>query len=438
MLERELSAYTQQMKTSKHLAFDPYDFSKTEVGSVPIYYKNLPWAPCIHIYISFDIGAFHDPLGKEGLSHFLEHMIFDGSPTLPDRKTVQEWRKTETLGSWNAYTSHYNTAYHLRCLPEKLESVLSLMKEQVFSPLLRDEDVEHERKVITQEAWGRYQNEKLLKYIKEFSAQVFPGHSLSRVSSPLGWPETVAKMSSLDIRDWHKANYHAGNVRIIVAGNIDETSIETVKKVFKDIPEAPKKQKLEESIPTPLLLEITKIADEIGLVKEQVEISISAYKDKPTFKREHERVFAMLLQDILHERLRDERALCYGVHVSTSRGTDYINFGVDIKTSKEHIEIVKEVIHKEIDLILTDDTYRDRFEQARKTNLEQVRAAEHDSEDIAHTSTSELVKIQKIKTLKEAIENRENMTFENMQKAGSYLYDKKYLVTEIILPSRKN
>lgn len=430
------SAYTQLMNTP--LPFDPYDFSKTEINSVPIYYKNLPWAPCIHIYFSFDIGAFTDPVGKEGLSHFLEHMIFDGSPSLPDRKAVHEWRKTETLGSWNAYTSHYNTAYHLKCLPEKLESVLTLMKEQVFSPFLRDEDAEHERKVITQEAWGYYQNEKLLTYIKEFSGQVFPGHSLARVSSALGWPDTVARISPEDIRAWHTKNYHAGNLTVIVTGNIDSSSIEVFKTILADIPRAPKKPLLKENIPTPLLTEITKIADEIGLVKEQVEISISAFKDIPEFKREHERLFATLLQDILHERLRDEKALCYGVHVSTRRGTDYVNFGVDIKTSEEHIDVVKETVETETSLILHTNTYKDRFEQLKKTNLEQLRAHEHDSGDIAETATRELVKTQEIKTLNEALENREIMTFEDIQRAGAYLFDKKYIVTEVVLPSRKS
>lgn len=438
MLEVYLSTYTQPMNTSTLLPFDPYDFSKTEAGSVPLYYKNLPWAPCIHIYLSFDIGAFHDPVGKEGLSHFLEHMIFDGSPSLPDRKAIREWGKTETLNSWNAYTSHYNTAYHLRCLPEKVQGVLALMKEQVFSPLLRDEDVEHERKVITQEAWGYFQNEKLLEYIREFTGQVFPGHSLSRVSSALGWPKTITSTTAEDVRNWHKEKYHAGNMTLVIAGNIDDALIELVKTVFTDIPSATQNPELIENIPLPLLTEITKTADEIGLVKEQVEISISSYKNKPTYKSEYDRVFAILLKDILHERLRDEKALCYGVHVSTRRNTDYVNFGIDIKTSEEHIGIVKETIQTEIDLLLNTLTYKDRFEQVKNTSLEQIRAAEHDSDDIAQNAVSELVRVHKIKTLKESLKNREATMFEDMQTAGRYMLDTEYVVTEVILPSRKD
>lgn len=425
------------MNTSTQLAFDPYDFSHTEISGVPIYYKNLPWAPCVHIYISFNTGSFTDPVGKEGLSHFLEHMIFDGSPSFADRKEVNEWRKNETLDTWNAYTGHYNTAYHLKCLPEKLKPVLEKMTEQIFSPLLRDEDTEHERKVITQEAWGYFQNEKLLAYIREFTRKVFPGHSLSRVSSALGWPETIAAISTEDIRTWHHAHYHTGNMRIIIVGNIDDSSLQSLTEVLKTIARGTHHTRTYEKTPLPEINEIIKTADEIGLVKEQVEINISLHKDIPDNTQDHEHVFRRVLQDILHEKLRDEKALCYGVHVSSKRGVDYVNFSIDIKTSEEHRDIVLHTIDEHLKLLTETETYKDRFEQIRNISLEQLRANEHDSEDIAHSATYEVVRTEGIKKLKENIENREKMTFEDMQQIGVYLTDPAYTVTEIILPSKK-
>ncbi len=425
------------MNTSQTLTFDPYDFSQTEISDVPVFYKNLPWAPCVHVYISFNTGAFSDPVGKEGLSHFLEHMIFDGSPSFADRKEVNEWRKNETLDTWNAYTGHYNTAYHLKCLPEKLKPVLLKMTEQIFAPLLRNEDTEHERKVITQEAWGYFQNEKLLTYIREFTGKVFPGHSLSRVSSALGWPETIAVISTEDIRTWHKAHYHTGNMRIIVVGNINDSSLQSLSEVLETIPRGIRTTRTHEKTPLPEINEIIKTADEIGLVKEQVEINISLHKDIPLNSRDHEHVFRRVLQDILHEKLRDEQPLCYGVHVSSRRGAHYVNFSIDIKTSEEHQTLVLQTINEHIKLLIHSDIYKNRFEQMRTISLEQLRASEHDSEDIAHSATSEVVRTDDIKKLIENLNDREKMTFEDMQNIGMYLTDPAYTVTEIILPSKK-
>ena len=425
------------MNTTTELPFDPYEFSRKEIYGVPVYYKNLPWAPCIHVYISFNTGAFADPAGKEGLSHFLEHMIFDGSPSFADRKAVNEWRKNETLDTWNAYTSHYNTAYHLKCLPEKLKPVLEKMTEQIFSPLLRTEDVEHERRVITQEAWGYFQNEKLLAYIKEFTQKVFPGHSLSRVSSALGWPETINTLSAEDVHMWHKTHYHTGNMRIVIVGNVNETSLIDLAEVISTLPRSTHNQNTLEKTPRPEISEIIKTADEIGLVKEQVEINISSHKDIPENPRDHEHVFRRVLQDILHEKLRDEKALCYGVHVSSRRGLDYVNLSIDIKTSPEHQELVINTIHEQIKLLLETSVYKERFEQIRTISLEQLRAQEHDSEDIAHNATTEVVRTGDIKKLADNIRDREMMTYEDMQKIGTYLADSAYSVTEIILPSKK-
>lgn len=108
--------------------FDPYDFSKKEIGGVSVYYKNTPWSPCINIRIAFKNGAFNDPVGKEGLSHFLEHMIFNGSPKLQDKKSIQKWSKVNALNSWHAWTNFINTTYWLRCMPEKLEDVLEVSR----------------------------------------------------------------------------------------------------------------------------------------------------------------------------------------------------------------------------------------------------------------------------------------------------------------------
>lgn len=425
------------MTTSQPLAFDPYDFSQIEISDIPVFYKNLPWAPCVHVYISFNTGSFGDPVGKEGLSHFLEHMIFDGSPSFADRKEVNEWRKNETLDTWNAYTGHYNTAYHLKCLPEKLKPVLLKMTEQIFSPLLRDEDTEHERKVITQEAWGYFQNEKLLTYIREFTGKVFPGHSLSRVSSALGWPETIATITTEDIRTWHKTHYHTGNMRIIIVGNINDSSLQSLNEVLETTPRGTPVARKHEKTPLPEINEIIKTADEIGLVKEQVEINISLHKDIPQNSRDHEHVFRRVLQDILHEKLRDEKALCYGVHVSSRRGAHYVNFSIDIKTSEEHRETVLNTINEHLKLLIYTETYKNRFEQLRTISLEQLRASEHDSEDIAHSATSEVVRTDDIKKLIENLNDREKMTFEDMQNIGVYLTDPAYTVTEIILPSKK-
>ncbi len=102
--------------------FDPFDFNKKEISNVPIYYKHLPWSPCIHIRIVFNSGAFSDPIGKEGVAHFLEHMFFKGSKKFPNEKIINDWSLKNTINSFNASTNLDYTYFSLRCLPEKFRS----------------------------------------------------------------------------------------------------------------------------------------------------------------------------------------------------------------------------------------------------------------------------------------------------------------------------
>jgi hypothetical protein len=112
----------------------------------------------------------------------------------------------------------------------------------IFHPFLRPEDVEHERKVITQESWNRFLNEKYLAYEKEITDNVFVGHIHSRFASPLGWPETIAKISQEDISVWHKRHYGKGNFFIVLAGTVEEKHLDIINDFLKDLPMATKSE----------------------------------------------------------------------------------------------------------------------------------------------------------------------------------------------------
>jgi predicted Zn-dependent peptidase len=418
--------------------FDPYDFSKREIDGVSVYYKNLPWAPCVHIRIVFNVGAFNDPVGKEGLSHFFEHIIFDGSPKIPDRKAVRDWSKLNALNTWNAWTSFDNTNYWLKCLPEKFEDALTGMKDMIFHPFLRPEDVEHERKVITQESWNRFLNEKYLAYEKEITDNVFVGHIHSRFASPLGWPETIAKISQEDISVWHKRHYGKGNFFIVLAGTVEEKHLDIINDFLKDLPMATKSENNFGATGKPKQSRFVKTADEIGEVKEQVEISFVRVAEKLSHqKSEVSGVFDMLSRDVLNERLREERSLCYSVSVGTSLEKRFFQAVMNIKTEEKNIEIVEEEFQK----FLSDVTFgelKNKFEIVKKTYLERVESNERLSDDIANITLREISKFDgHIITLTEQLEKIRKVSYEDIVEFAKWAFDPEYTYTEIILPSKK-
>jgi predicted Zn-dependent peptidase len=418
--------------------FDPYEFSLENVDEIPVYYKNLPWAPCIHTYIVFNTGAFDDPVGKEGLSHFLEHMIFDGSPSLPDKKTIKEWSKINALNSWNAWTGFYETGYHLECLPEKYETTLEGMKDMIFNSFLKPEDVESERKVITQEAWGRFQNQKFLDYIKTCLDNIYHGHIRERFNTALGWPETISKIQQEDIDKWHKEKYVRGNFYIVLVGAVDESHIKALKNYFADIPIRKFEPKKKGLISKPKNNRFVKTADEIGEVKEQVEISIiRSMEFIPQERRWTVSALRRLLSDILHERLRIENSLCYSVNLYTLLNNDHSEIIMNVKTEEKNIEVVEKEFWKAIQEI-SDKKHIDRFDTIKNLGIQQVKSQERMSENIIDHAIRRIgINEGKIETLKNDLINMEKVTYDDVVNFTKKIFDPEYIFTEIILPSKK-
>lgn len=415
--------------------FDPYDFSERDIAGVPVYYKNLPWAPCVHIYVVFRAGAFFDPVGKEGLSHFLEHMIFNGSPKLKDKKTINEWSKINALGTWNAWTNNYDTAYHLECLPEKYGEALSGMMDMMFKPFLRPEDVEHERQVITQEAWGRYKNQKFLAYLRETIKNLFGEHPHGRINSALGWPETIAEISQKDLDDWHKQNYVVDNMKVILVGAVQESNLDALKQYIQGIPRNELTSKKRFEVRPPKQNRWVKKAEEIGEIREQVEITIAREMSFiPIENTWGISLFRKFLGDILNEKLRTERSLCYTVKLSANLRWDYSEFVMNIETDEKNVELVEKTFWDTFEEI-SKGKYLEKFEVVKKLALDQKRSQERMSEDIIYNAVLELSRYDGvIVTLNKELEEMKKITYEDLVKFTKEIFNREYVFTEIILP----
>jgi predicted Zn-dependent peptidase len=402
---------------------------------VPVYYKHLPWAPCINIHVVFRTGGFSDPEGKEGLSHFLEHMIFDGSPKLKDKKAVGQWSKKYAIHSWNAWTSMYETSYHLRCLPENFPKALEGMKDMIFRPYLREADVEHERKVITQEAWKRFKNAKYLAYTKDIIRIIAPGHHLSRIDAPLGWPETVAKISHSDIKKWHAEKYVKSNMYIVIAGAFDKNQLGPLSRFIENIPDASIEQYEKKPISKPLELKVVKDSGEIGDPKEQVEITISRFSEPLSLDMAQTAALARyVLADILFERLRNEKSLCYSVRVESVRNPDLSAFFMNIHTSPDHIESVQDEFWAVLEEFAAGK-YKNKFAVLKRVAVEAQQASEHLSKDIIGTAVGDIGKYGKVVSQAEILRKLKRISYDDIVSFLKETFDPAWTFTEILLPA---
>ncbi|MEA4910699.1 hypothetical protein SDC9_07809 [bioreactor metagenome] len=420
--------------------FDPFDFKKKIINGVPVYYKNIPWAPCIHVNVVFNGGATADPKGKEGLAHFMEHITVKGSPKLPDYRSWIEWRKKYTFMTANAATNFYGVFYPLKCLPKDFEKVMFDLKDTIFNCFLKTEDIESERNVILQESWGRYKNEKYLKYIKETRKNLYKNHIFENLYSPLGWPETIKKITPEDVRNFYKDNYGVGNFSIILVGNIENKNITSLKYFIESLPKVKNKFKntKKQRIIKPVNNLLKVKADEIGLVKEQVEISVIRVAEKIDESKLWSGILShALLQEILNDKFRVEHKICYSVSVNSSFSRYDSLISMNINTDEKNIKMVLEGF-KEVVKEFGTDFYKQKFEDTKLLFKNNSKVKEYLSEDIIDYARNNLAVSEKIPTLKDNLKLIQKTQFKDVQKFIKEMFgDEKKVYTEIIFPSKK-
>jgi predicted Zn-dependent peptidase len=150
-----------------------------------------------------------------GVSHFLEHMLFKGTA----RRTADDInREFDELGAdYNAYTSHENTVYYAKVLPEYLEHVIDLLAD-MLRPALRSEDFDIEKNVILEEI-GMYDDRPSWRLQDTIIETYFADHALGfRV---LGTAASVTALTVDQMRAYFAERYGPENITVALAGKFD-------------------------------------------------------------------------------------------------------------------------------------------------------------------------------------------------------------------------
>tara|TARA_Y100000814_G_scaffold221353_1_gene165550 strand:- start:337 stop:1578 length:1242 start_codon:yes stop_codon:yes gene_type:complete len=160
-------------------------------------------------------GARDETPAISGMSHFLEHMVFKGTPT---RTAEQVNQQLDAIGSQsNAFTSEEQTVYYCAVLPEYQLNALELLSD-ILRPLLRQDDFDTEKQVILEEI-AKYDDQPPFGAHEKALALHFNDHPLG--NSVLGTRESVAALTRDQMMEYFNRRYSAGNIVLAMAGNVD-------------------------------------------------------------------------------------------------------------------------------------------------------------------------------------------------------------------------
>jgi predicted Zn-dependent peptidase len=160
-------------------------------------------------------GARDETADVSGVTHFLEHMVFKGTPR---RTALDVNRDFDHIGAqYNAFTSHENTVFYAAILPEYVPQAVDILTD-ILRPSLRQEDFDMEKQVIIEEI-ARYEDMPHWDAFDRAMRLYFAGHPLA--NSILGTPASITALGRDQMEEYFRRRYVANNITLAVGGNID-------------------------------------------------------------------------------------------------------------------------------------------------------------------------------------------------------------------------
>ena len=182
----------------------------------------------------FKVGSRNEVMGKTGLAHLFEHMMFKGTTHHPEGEFDALLEKAGVEGE-NAFTSNDHTAYIQELPNTQFNLIASLESDRMVNLIVNDQSFKTEREVVKNERRMRNENSPEGTLYQSLYETTF-------TDSPYHWPvigyeQDLNLMSAQDARDFYEKYYSPDRATVIIVGDVDEDkALKTLEKYYGNIP----------------------------------------------------------------------------------------------------------------------------------------------------------------------------------------------------------
>ncbi len=275
-----------------------------------------------------------------GISHFVEHMLFKGTKSRSAQRIAREMDSIG--GNLDAFTSKETICFNVKSLSDHVPIGLDVLTDMVLNPTFAETEIERERGVILEEIKIDEDNPDVLVH-ELFTQSFWKGHPLGKPI--LGTTETVGRLGQKHLFSYHGDRFHGGNMIFSAAGNLDHDRFtEAVAEKFSALDSGPALEELSAPEPSARIILRNKKA------LEQVQICLGV--PSPSITDEN-RYATLILNTVLgagmssrlFQTIREERGLAYSVYSDLSPYRDTGNLCIYAGTSaSKALEVVDLVL----------------------------------------------------------------------------------------------
>ena len=319
--------------------------------------ERMPYVRSAAVGIWVVAGSRKEAAEVNGISHFIEHMVFKGTQ---HRSAEQIARAVDQVGgNLDAFTTKEMICFNVKVLDEHLPAAFDVLSDMVLNPLFAEADISKERGVILEEIKMDSDNPEYLVH-ETFTQNFWRDHAIGRPI--LGTKETVPHFARPALFDYYSRWFVPNQMIVSAAGNLHhEQLVELVERGFGR--RKPRKETTPDPPPTPHARITTRTRREL----EQVHICLGV----PSYPVPHERRFACALLQILlgggmssrlFQKIREREGLAYAVfsdlHAFSDTGVLTIYAGTGRETANQVVRMIVAEFDDLKKTLVTDEELR--------------------------------------------------------------------------------
>ena len=400
-------------------------------NGVKIVSEFIPYLKSFSLGFWFNVGARDEVARNNGISHFIEHMLFKGTKT---RTAKQISDSIESYGGYlNAFTSKEHTCYYGRGLSENFNKTFVVLADMIQNPLFKSSHIKKEAGVVIDELKDIDDNPEELIFDK-FEESIFNGHSLSQPI--IGNEKNLLSFNSNILHQFHKTNYRLDNLMIAVSGAIEhDVAVKLAEKylIGKKSSSIQKRKSFFKRTVSDVIIE-----KEIQQVHSIIGRTTYGFNDS---RRHKLKVLSTLLGDGSSSRLfqavREKLGMTYQINTFLNSYQDVSVFGVYYSTNEKQAGRVSEIVHREFSKLIKEEVKPKELKRVKeyiKGNT--LMSLENTTNRMIRLANS-IYHYGKIIPIENILNKIDSVTSDDLQKLALEVLDESTL-SKIIIQSKNN
>lgn len=395
-----------------------------------VLHKPNPNTQIIHACVVINCGSRDESYNKQGLAHFIEHMLFKGTKT---KSLYQILNRMEVVGGeLNAYTTKEQTCIHASFLSPHLERSIELFSDLLFNSTYPESEIKKEKLVIMDEI-DSYLDLPEEAIQDDFEGIIFSDHSLG--ANILGTKDSVSKINRKDLINFTTTNYTADDIVLGVYGDVDELKlIEIAEQYFakaKKRKSSNKRTKPNKYVPENILMKKNCVQSHAVIGNRALSIH---HKDKTAMLLLNNYLGGPGMSSRLNMEIREKKGICYTIDSNYTPMSDTGLFTIYMGTDAEKIDKCITLVNRELKLLKEKKLSTIALNQAKKKFIGQISLAEESHLSVLIAFCKSILDHGKADTLEKIYNKIESVSPEDILRVSNLLFDENKLSSLVFLP----